>query len=60
MLAKVIIYKQNYIKQWIVYDCCMFHVMYVILLIFYNFSKHNIKAPEDGAEAPKHVGNYVV
>jgi hypothetical protein len=24
-------------------------------LIFYNFIKRNIKLPEDGAEAPKHI-----
>jgi hypothetical protein len=28
-------------------------------LIFYNFSKRNVKLPEDGAEAPNHIGAFV-
>jgi len=37
-----------------------YDLMFYIILIFYNFSKHSIKVPEDGAEAPKHVGASVI
>jgi hypothetical protein len=44
-------------KQILSYNDPPFHV---ILLIFDKFSKHKLKLPEDGSEAPKHVGAYVL
>ena len=46
------------------YQQCRFlsynDLLLYITLLFYNFSKTIHKFPEDGAEAPKHVGAFLI